>query len=104
MYLSGLLPRPMCSDDDKKLLDFGIGFTNIVERTTRGSANLSRQEIVEGIKEQRISRLLNFDSPSLRGERGGGGVIITSPKSCSVSYYDLKKFRALFQTRGRSAT
>ena len=71
MYLSGLLPRPMCSDDDKKLLDFGIGFTNIVERTTRGSANLSRQEIVEGIKEQRLSRLLNFDSPSLRWERGG---------------------------------
>jgi hypothetical protein len=48
MYLSGLLPRPMCSDDDQKLLDFGIGFTNIVERTTRGSATLTRQEIVEG--------------------------------------------------------
>jgi hypothetical protein len=49
MFLSGLLPRPMCSDDDQKLLDFGIGFTNIVERTTRGSSALSRQEIVEGI-------------------------------------------------------
>ena len=71
----------MCSDDDKKLLDFGIGFTNIVERTTRGSANLSRQEIVEGIKEQRISRLLNFDSPSLRGERGGGGSSSPLPRA-----------------------
>ncbi len=50
MFLSGLLPRPMCSDDDQKLLDLGIGFTNIVERTTRGSASLSRQEIVEGKK------------------------------------------------------
>lgn len=50
MFLSGLLPRPMCSDDDKKLLEFGIGFTNIVERTTRGSSSLSRQEIVGGKK------------------------------------------------------
>jgi len=48
MFLSGLLPRPMCSDDDKKLLEFGIGFTNIVERTTRGSSSLTRQEIVGG--------------------------------------------------------
>ena len=48
MFLSGLLPRPMSSDDDKKLLELGIGFTNIVERTTRGSACLSRNEIVEG--------------------------------------------------------
>jgi hypothetical protein len=57
MFLSGLLPRPMCSDDDQKLLDFGIGFTNIVERTTRGSASLSRQEIVEGTADR------GFESP-----------------------------------------
>ena len=48
MFLSGLIPKPMCADDDYKLLDFGIGFTNIVERTTRGSANLSKKEIVAG--------------------------------------------------------
>ena len=48
MFLSGLLPRPMCADDDGKLLQFGIGFTNIVARTTRGSANLTREEIEEG--------------------------------------------------------
>ena len=38
----------MTAEDDVKLLDLGIGFTNIVERTTRGSANLSRKEIVGG--------------------------------------------------------
>ena len=49
MFLSGLIPKPMCADDDYKLLEFGIGFTNIVERTTRGSGNLSRKEIVAGV-------------------------------------------------------
>ena len=48
MFLSGLLPRPMSADDDWKLLQYGIGFTNIVERTTRGSSNLTRKEIEEG--------------------------------------------------------
>ena len=48
MFLSGLLPRQMTAEDDKKLLEHGIGFTNIVERTTKGSANLTRREIEEG--------------------------------------------------------
>ena len=49
MFLSGLLPRPMTAEDDRKLLEHGIGFTNIVERTTKGTANLTRREIEEGI-------------------------------------------------------
>ena len=48
MFLSGLLPRPMTAEDDQKLLEHGIGFTNIVERTTKGTANLTRKEIEEG--------------------------------------------------------
>ncbi len=49
MHLSGLTPKPMCADDDSKLLDVGIGFTNICERTTRGSQALSKQEILDGV-------------------------------------------------------
>ncbi|ELU08322.1 hypothetical protein CAPTEDRAFT_106574, partial [Capitella teleta] len=48
LYLSGLIPEPMNAYDDTKLRDFGIGFTNIVERTSRGSADLTRKEIKEG--------------------------------------------------------
>ncbi|KAK3601747.1 hypothetical protein CHS0354_016110 [Potamilus streckersoni] len=48
MYLSGLIPEPMTAYDDYKLLTYGIGFTNIVGRTTRGSAELTRKEIKEG--------------------------------------------------------
>lgn len=48
MYLSGLIPEPMTAMQDFKLLEYGIGFTNIVARTTRGSADLTRKEIKEG--------------------------------------------------------
>ena len=48
LFLSGLVPRPMNAENDRELLNFGIGFTNIVERTTRANQELSRQEIEEG--------------------------------------------------------
>ncbi|KAL0268306.1 UNVERIFIED_CONTAM: hypothetical protein PYX00_010301 [Menopon gallinae] len=48
LYLSGLTPEPMTADDDYKLLSVGIGFTNMVARATKGSADLTRKEIKEG--------------------------------------------------------
>lgn len=39
----------MTADDDYKLLQVGIGFTNMVARATKGSADLTRKEIKEGI-------------------------------------------------------
>jgi hypothetical protein len=42
MYMCGLIPEPMNAYQDYKLKDLGIGFTNIVARTTHGSADLSR--------------------------------------------------------------
>lgn len=38
----------MNAEEDYKLLDFGIGFTNMVQRATKGSADLTRKEIKEG--------------------------------------------------------
>lgn len=38
----------MCADEDYKLLQVGIGFTNMVARATKGSADLTRKEIKEG--------------------------------------------------------
>ncbi|XP_071082142.1 G/T mismatch-specific thymine DNA glycosylase-like [Haliotis cracherodii] len=48
LYLSGLIPEPMNAYQDHELQNFGIGFTNICARTTRGSADLKRTEIKEG--------------------------------------------------------
>jgi TDG/mug DNA glycosylase family protein len=48
LFLAGLVPEPMTADDDFKLLHFGIGFTNMVARPTKGSADLTRKEIRDG--------------------------------------------------------
>ncbi|XP_043210277.1 basic proline-rich protein-like isoform X2 [Amphibalanus amphitrite] len=49
-YLAGLIPEPLGAEDDFRLIDLKIGFTNIVSRTTKGSQDLTRKEIKEGAK------------------------------------------------------
>ncbi|XP_033227877.1 G/T mismatch-specific thymine DNA glycosylase-like [Belonocnema kinseyi] len=48
LHESGLVPRFVNFEEDHQLLQFGIGLTNIVDRATRSSADLSRAEIKEG--------------------------------------------------------
>ncbi|RWS11775.1 G/T mismatch-specific thymine DNA glycosylase-like protein [Dinothrombium tinctorium] len=57
LYLSGIVPYPFTAFDDYKMLDYGIGFTNMVSRTTRGSGDLKAAEIREGasIVRQKLS-------------------------------------------------
>lgn len=38
----------MTAEEDYKLMQHGIGFTNMVQRPTKGSADLTRKEIKEG--------------------------------------------------------
>lgn len=38
----------MTAEEDYKLVQYGIGFTNMVERPTKGSADLTRKEIKDG--------------------------------------------------------
>lgn len=40
----------MNADEDFKLIKYGIGFTNMVQRATKGSADLTRKEIKEGCR------------------------------------------------------
>ena len=45
MYESGLIPHKMTYKDDAECLDYGIGFTNIVPRTTRSSNDLTKSVV-----------------------------------------------------------
>ena len=40
--MSGLIKKPASSENDLELLDHGIGFSTIVQRTTASSKELSR--------------------------------------------------------------
>lgn len=48
MYNSGVIPEPLSYEDDRRVLEFGIGITDLVKRPTRGIEDIERQEFAEG--------------------------------------------------------
>jgi TDG/mug DNA glycosylase family protein len=48
LYDAGLTPRLMKPTEDRDLLAYGYGFTNIVSRPTRRADEITRQEYAEG--------------------------------------------------------
>jgi mismatch-specific thymine-DNA glycosylase len=48
MYESGVIPEPLSYEDDRRILEFGIGMTDLVKRPTRGIDEIERQEFAEG--------------------------------------------------------
>jgi mismatch-specific thymine-DNA glycosylase len=48
LYDSGILPELLQSKDDKRVIEFGIGLTDLVKRATRGIEELERHEFAEG--------------------------------------------------------
>jgi len=49
LYESGLVNMPLKPEDDYRLLEFGIGVTDIVKRWSRSSSELRRQDYCLGI-------------------------------------------------------
>jgi TDG/mug DNA glycosylase family protein len=48
LHLAGLTPRRLLPDEDRELLDHGLGVTNVVDRPTRAAAELTPAEFREG--------------------------------------------------------
>ena len=48
LHDSGITPRRLSYEEDSLLLDFGVGLTNIVDRPTRGSGDLSKDDFSRG--------------------------------------------------------
>jgi len=48
LYESGVIPEPLGYEDDKRLVEFGIGLTDLVKRPTKGIEDIERQEWSEG--------------------------------------------------------
>jgi TDG/mug DNA glycosylase family protein len=48
LYESGVLPEPLENRDDRRMIEFGIGLTDLVKRPTRGEDELQREEYAEG--------------------------------------------------------
>ena|ERR1022692_1460959 len=48
LYDSGIIPEPIEYEDDRQLLEFGVGLTDLVKRPTRGIEQLGREDYAEG--------------------------------------------------------
>ena len=48
MYESGVIPEPIGYEEDRRILEFGIGMTDLVKRPTRGVDEIERLEFAEG--------------------------------------------------------
>lgn len=48
LYKSGVAPELLAHRDDKRLIEFGIGLTNLVKRPTRAVEELEREDFAEG--------------------------------------------------------
>jgi TDG/mug DNA glycosylase family protein len=48
LHLAGLTPRRFTPEEDRRLLEHGLGVTNIVARPTRTAAELTAEELHEG--------------------------------------------------------
>lgn len=48
MYETGVIPEPLEYRDDKRIIEFGIGLTDLVKRPTKGIEELTREDFAEG--------------------------------------------------------
>jgi len=58
LHLAGFTPEVLSPFDDRRLLDLGLGITNLVGRTTRSAAELTTDELREGARslERKVRR------------------------------------------------
>ncbi|MCA0990470.1 mismatch-specific DNA-glycosylase [Pseudalkalibacillus hwajinpoensis] len=50
LYEAGLTDRKLSPEEDHRLLEYGYGLTNIVDRPTRGASDLTIEDYVQGRK------------------------------------------------------
>src|SRR6266852_6229050 len=48
LFDSGVIPEPLGYQDDRRLIEFGVGLTDLVKRPTRGIEDIHREEFAEG--------------------------------------------------------
>ncbi len=59
LYKSGLIPESLTAEEDHKLLSYGYGSVNIVDRPSKGAAELSKEEF-EGGREILLAKLIKY--------------------------------------------
>ncbi len=67
---AGLTDRKLSPEEDRKLLNYGYGLTNIVDRPTRGAADLTAEDYASG--RERLLEKITIYRPSVNCFVGKG--------------------------------
>lgn len=70
LHRAGITPRVLRPDQERELLELGVGITNMVPRTTPAASELRRDEIVAG--GARLTRLVGRRRPGAVAVLGAG--------------------------------
>jgi TDG/mug DNA glycosylase family protein len=118
LHLAGLTPRLLTPDEDRRLPEYGLGVTNLVDRPTRAAAELTAAELRAGAAaladlvarfRPRVLAVLGigawraaFDRPAAgigrQPERVGGAVTWVVPNPSGLNaHYQLPELAAVYR-------
>ncbi|MFZ0910744.1 MAG: mismatch-specific DNA-glycosylase [Candidatus Acidiferrales bacterium] len=105
LYESGVVPEMLSYNDDKRLVEFGVGLTDLVKRPTKSMEEIERQEFAEGrvLLAQKLEEL----KPRVVAFNGKGVYERFSGRTCKLglqkeTLYDARVF-VLPSTSGLNA-
>ena len=105
LYESGVLPELLEHRDDKRMIEFGIGLTDLVKRPTRGIEELRREEVAEG--RILLSQKLEQYAPQVIAFNGKTAYQNFSQRPCNLGLQKERLYGALVfvlpATSGKSA-
>lgn len=76
LALCGLTPHQLAPEEDRTMVRWGLGSTNLVSRVTPGSADLSRAELRAGVP--RLRRIVDEVRPRVIAYTGKGVYLAAS--------------------------
>jgi mismatch-specific thymine-DNA glycosylase len=82
MYESGVMPEQLQHRDDKRIIEFGIGLTDLVKRPTRTVEELEREEFAEG--RILLSQKLQEFAPQVVAFNGKAAYENFSQRACTL--------------------
>ena len=94
LYRSGVLPELLPYTDDKRLIEFGVGLTDLVKRATRGIEDLDRQDFAEGriLLAQKLEEYAPRASPLTASTCSNNSPSARASSVCKRANFTVRKF------------
>ena len=93
LYDSGVIPELLDHHDDKRMIEFGVGLTDLVKRPTRGTDELTREDFAEG--RIVLAQKLEQYAPQVVAFNGKGAYENFAQRACKLGLQKERLYGAL---------